>query len=182
MPSTAALAKDVATVIVAPSSSSTVMTVPHLSPPTGPTLLPASVASMISLFSKSTSISIRLGAKVGSTLLDTARTGTMTSLELSRAAVEGIVRRGTQGVVARRGQEKDVETWAAKGINAFNTSISLTELILSTAFELGQTTLESVSALAETYVLTLDSIFGSTETSRAISEIVKLIREEFKDS
>ncbi|KAA8894212.1 hypothetical protein FN846DRAFT_434473, partial [Sphaerosporella brunnea] len=67
-------------------------------------------------------------------------------------------------------------------INAFNTSISLTELILSTAFELGQTTLESVSALAETYVLTLDSIFGSTETSRAISEIVKLIREEFKDS
>jgi hypothetical protein len=67
-------------------------------------------------------------------------------------------------------------------INAFNTSISLTELILSTAFELGQTTLSSVSALAETYVLTLDSIFGSTESSRAISEIVKLIREEFKDS
>jgi hypothetical protein len=114
-PSTAATAKDIATVLAAPSSS-TAMTIPHPSPPTGPTLLPASVASMISLFSKSTSISIRLGTKVGSTLLNTARTGTMTSLELSRAAVEGIVRRGSQGVLTRRGHEKEVETWATKGV------------------------------------------------------------------
>jgi len=67
-------------------------------------------------------------------------------------------------------------------MTAFNTSISLTELVISTAFELGQTTLSSISGIAETSVLTLDSIFGSTETSRAINEIVKLVREEFKDS
>jgi hypothetical protein len=62
-----------------------------------------------------------------------------------------------------------------------NTSISLTELILSTAFEFGQTTLSSISDIAELSVLTLDSILGCTETSRAICEIVKLIREEYKD-
>jgi len=65
---------------------------------------------------------------------------------------------------------------------AFNTSISLTELILSTVFELGKTTLSSVSNLMESYFLAIDSIFGSTETSRAISEIIKLVSEEFKDS
>ncbi|KAF8540043.1 hypothetical protein BDD12DRAFT_680543, partial [Trichophaea hybrida] len=150
---------------------------------TGPTLLPTSVASIISLLSKSTSVSIRLGTLVGATLLDTARTGTLASLEVSRAAVEGIVRRGSHGVVARGGREAaELEGWASKGMTAFNTSISLTELIISTAFELGQTTLSSISGIVETSVLTLDSIFGSTETSRAINEIVKLVREEFKDS
>ncbi|KAF8250404.1 alpha/beta-hydrolase [Wilcoxina mikolae CBS 423.85] len=150
---------------------------------TGPTLLPTSVASIVSLLSKSTSVSIRLGTLVGATLLDTARTGTLASLEISRAAVEGIVRRGSHGVVVRSGREAaELEGWASKGMTAFNTSISLTQLIISTAFELGQTTLSSISGIAETYVLTLDSIFGSTETSRAINEIVKLVREEFKDS
>lgn len=67
-------------------------------------------------------------------------------------------------------------------MEVFNSSISLTELLLSTAFHLGQTTLSTVSDVAETYVHTVDSIFGCTETSRAISEIVKLVRQEFKDS
>jgi hypothetical protein len=67
-------------------------------------------------------------------------------------------------------------------MSTFNTSISLAELIISTAFELGQTTLSSISGIVETSILTVDSIFGSTETSRAINEIVKLVRQEFKDS
>lgn len=44
------------------------------------------------------------------------------------------------------------------------------------------TTLTTVSGLAETYVLTLDSIFGSTESSRAISAIVALIKKEIEES
>jgi hypothetical protein len=102
---------------VATATSSTVMTIPHYTPPSGPTLLPASVAAMVSLFSKSTSISIRIGSKVGATLLDTARSGTMTSLELSRAAVEGIVRRGQRGVIVRRERDAEIEYWATKGVN-----------------------------------------------------------------
>ncbi|KAI5816542.1 hypothetical protein BZA77DRAFT_344139 [Pyronema omphalodes] len=150
---------------------------------TGPTLLPTPVASIVSLISKSTSVSIRLGTIVGATLLDTARSGSLAGLEISRAAVEGIVRRGSHGVVVRRGREAaELEGWAEKGMSTFNTSISLAELIISTAFELGQTTLSSISGIVETSILTVDSIFGSTETSRAINEIVKLVRQEFKDS
>lgn len=86
-------------------------------PASGPTLLPDPVASMVSLISKSTSISIRIGSMVGNVLLDTARASTMTSLELSRAAVEGIVRRGSQGVVARRGRDVELDGWASKGVS-----------------------------------------------------------------
>lgn len=85
---------------------------------TGATLLPTSVASIVSLLSKSTSVSIRLGVIVGATLLDTARTGTLASLEISRAAVEGIVRRGSHGVVVRCGREAaELEGWASKGVS-----------------------------------------------------------------
>lgn len=61
-------------------------------------------------------------------------------------------------------------------------SVSLTQLLLSTGFEISSTTLATISAFAETYVLTLDSIFGSTESSRAISAIVTLIRKEFNEN
>lgn len=61
-------------------------------------------------------------------------------------------------------------------------SVSLTQLLLSTGFEISSTTLAALSAFAETYVLTLDSIFGSTESSRAISAIVTLIRKEFNEN
>ena len=44
------------------------------------------------------------------------------------------------------------------------------------------TTLTTVSGIAETYVLTLDSIFGSTESSRAISAIVALIKKEIEEN
>jgi hypothetical protein len=85
---------------------------------TGPTLLPTPVASIVSLISKSTSVSIRLGTIVGATLLDTARSGSLAGLEISRAAVEGIVRRGSHGVVVRRGREAaELEGWAEKGVS-----------------------------------------------------------------
>lgn len=61
-------------------------------------------------------------------------------------------------------------------------SVSLTQVLLSTSFEISSTTLATLSAFAETYVLTLDSIFGSTESSRAISAIITLIRKEFNEN
>lgn len=67
-------------------------------------------------------------------------------------------------------------------INILRSSISLTQLLLSTGFEISSTTLSTLSSFAETYVLTLDSIFGSTESSRAISAIVTLMRKEFDEN
>ncbi|RPB01732.1 alpha/beta-hydrolase, partial [Choiromyces venosus 120613-1] len=140
----------------------------------GPTLLPAPVASLVSLISRSATVSIRLGSIIGGTVLDSARLGTLTGLEIGRAAAEGIL--------VRAGRDVRDDGWADRGIKFVRSSISLTQLLLSAGFEIGLTTITTVSGLAETYVLTLDSIFGSTESSRAISAIVALIKKEIEEN
>lgn len=63
-------------------------------------------------------------------------------------------------------------------IDLLHSTVSLTQLLISTGFHLSSTALATASDLAQNYVFTLDSIFGSTESSRAISAIVALIRKE----
>lgn len=83
---------------------------------TGPTLLPHSVASLVSLLSTGTGMSIRLGAQLGAAVLDTARAGTLASLELSRAAVEGVVRRGGHRVAAARPSDPEAGQLTSRGV------------------------------------------------------------------
>lgn len=88
----------------------------------GPTLLPGPVASFVSLFSKSTTVSIRLGSLIGETALDAARIGTLTGLELGRAAAERILARAGRDVSSRRGAGGGgdyVEGWTEKGVSGF---------------------------------------------------------------
>lgn len=94
---------------------------PH--PASGPTLLPGPVASLVSLFSRSTTVSIRLGSLIGETALDAARIGTLTGLELGRAAVEGILTRAGRDVNSRCGvdrREEYVEGWTEKGVSGLS--------------------------------------------------------------
>lgn len=167
----------------ATSSSSSALITPLHAAASGPTLLPGPVASLVSVISKSTSVSIRLGSFVGGAALAGARIGTLTGLELGRAAIEGILHRAGHDVNSRRlVGGNHVNGWTESGINILRSSISLTQLLLSTGFEISSTTLSTLSSFAETYVLTLDSIFGSTESSRAISAIVTLMRKEFDEN
>lgn len=98
-------------------------------PASGPTLLPGPVASLVSLLSKSTTVSIRLGSLIGGTALDVARTGTLTGLELGRAAVEGILTRAGRDVNSRRaaggGEDGDVEGWTKRGVSGQARSLVL---------------------------------------------------------
>lgn len=94
--------------------------IPSPYPASGPTLLPGPIASLISLFSRSTTVSIRVGSLIGGTALGAARIGTLTGLELGRAAVEGILTRAGNDVSSRRvvgGKERDVEGWTQKGVS-----------------------------------------------------------------
>jgi hypothetical protein len=78
----------------------------HAHVPTGSTLLPRPVASLISLITQSTSLSLRLGTFFGGAALDGARATTLTSLELSRALVEGILTRAGRDVAIRSGDDR----------------------------------------------------------------------------
>lgn len=76
-------------------------------PPTtsGMTLLPRPVASLVSLLTQSTSLSLRVGTFFGGVALDGARATTLTSLELGRAVIEGILTRAGRDVAIRSGDE-----------------------------------------------------------------------------
>ncbi len=67
----------------------------------GSTLLPSSIASAVSLFTQTSSASLKLGAFIGGLAIDGARITTLTGLELSRAAIEAILSRAGKDVASR---------------------------------------------------------------------------------
>lgn len=73
--------------------------------PLGGTLLPAPIASLVSTFTQATSFGIRLGTKVGGFAIAGARETTLTSLELTRAAIEAVLTRAGRDVSERRSDE-----------------------------------------------------------------------------
>lgn len=73
----------------------------HIPASSGNTLLPHSVASVVSFVTQSSSVSLRLGTFIGSLAIDGARVTTLTGLELSRAALEAILSRAGRDVANR---------------------------------------------------------------------------------
>jgi hypothetical protein len=73
----------------------------HIPATSGNTLLPHSVASVVSFVTQSSSVSLRLGTFIGGLAIDGARVTTLTGLELSRAALEAILSRAGRDVANR---------------------------------------------------------------------------------
>ena len=77
----------------------------HVPATSGTTLLPRPVASLVSLLTQSTSLSLRVGTFFGGVALDGARATTLTGFELGRAVIEGILTRAGRDVAIRSGDE-----------------------------------------------------------------------------
>lgn len=155
----------------------------HLSaiPTSGPTLLPARIASLVSIFSKSTTMSIRLSSVIGQLIIDSARTTTLSSLELARAGIEGVLLRAYQDIEGRRvtrGNNID-HGWTESVLTKVHATITLSQLLISTGFEASVTGLNAVKELSQGWIYVIDSVFGETESSRAINAILSLIIQEF---
>lgn len=88
-----------------PENKETQIAINHPSAPPGTTLLPRPVASLVSLVTQSTSLSLRVGTFFGGVALDGARATTLTGLELGRAVIEGILTRAGRDVALRSGDE-----------------------------------------------------------------------------
>lgn len=71
----------------------------------GRTLLPAPIASLVTTFTQTASFGLRVGTKVGGFAIAGARETTLTSLELTRAAVEAVLSRAGRDVSERRNDE-----------------------------------------------------------------------------
>ncbi|KAG9230198.1 hypothetical protein BJ875DRAFT_163499 [Amylocarpus encephaloides] len=150
----------------------------------GSTLLPASIANVVSLVTRSSSVYLRLGTLIGGLALDGARVTTLTSLELSRALVEAILIRSGREVSERSTGEvgrAEAEGILDRSVATLHRTITGISFAASTGFHFSSAILHSATDLSQQLLGALDSILGSTDSSRAIASIITLIRREFQN-
>ncbi|KAJ5946047.1 hypothetical protein N7454_002886 [Penicillium verhagenii] len=166
-----------------PEESNTIAPATHVPATSGTTLLPRPVASLVSLLTQSTSLTLRIGSFFGGVALDGARATTLTSLELGRAVVEGILTRAGRDVAIRSGDELgrvEAESLLERSLATLHSTVTSASFFAAATFHFSSTTLSSVANLSQALLSTLDAILGSTESSRAIAAIITLIRREFR--
>jgi hypothetical protein len=148
----------------------------------GTTLLPSPFANAVSLVTRSSSLYIRLGTFIGGLALDGARVTTLTGLELSRALIESILHRAGNDVATRSTGElgrAEAEGLLERSIATLHSTITSISFAASTGFYISTVALESATDISQQLLGMLDSILGSTDSSRAIASIITLIRREF---
>jgi hypothetical protein len=148
------------------------------------TLLPSPIANVVSLVTRSSSLYLRLGTLIGGLALDGARVTTLTGLELSRALIESILIRSGRDVAERSTREigrAEAEGILEKSVATLHRTITNISFAASMGFYFSAAALNSATDLSQQLLATLDSILGSTDSSRAIASIVTLIRREFQN-
>ncbi|SCZ91866.1 BZ3500_MvSof-1268-A1-R1_Chr5-3g08187 [Microbotryum saponariae] len=163
----------------------------------GPTLLPSSLAHLISAISVCSRVSIRSAALFIEAILESIRQGTTAGLGLTRRAlISAVASARTLHYVAngldwdgRNAQgERDIglylgllDRYTNLGIYVINHTFTLAELFSLAGLSLTMSTTSLAFATAEESVRMLDSLLGSGETSRALSAIIALVRTEMAE-
>lgn len=150
----------------------------------GKTLLPSPIANAISLWSRSTSLALRVGTVIGGYGFGAAKATTLSSLELGRGILEAILHRAGNEAFIRSNSElarADAETIMERSLESLHLAMSQVVFWTSAGFHLTGTTLSTITEMSQLTLSYLDSILGSTESSRAIASIITLIRREFNN-
>ncbi|KAH9897103.1 hypothetical protein F4778DRAFT_744370 [Xylariomycetidae sp. FL2044] len=153
-------------------------------PVPGKTLLPSPIASAVSLATRSTSFAIRVGTFIGGYGLGAAKVTTLSSLELGRGILEGILSRAGRDVIERSRSElgrADAETILERSLESLHQTMSQIVFWTATGFHITGTTVSAVSQISQLFMSVLDQFFGSTDSSKAIASIITLIRREFQN-
>lgn len=146
---------------------------PFSLPQDSATLLPDKIARAVSAITNGSTISLRLGTYVASTVLDSARFGMITTLGFARRALEGLLHRTEVDTTG-----KTAHAWTTSSIEAVNKMATFSQLFTAVAFHFASTSLDTASGFAQDSVHLIDAVFGSTESSRAIAAIIALVRRE----
>ncbi|RKF64599.1 putative lipase [Erysiphe neolycopersici] len=146
------------------------------------TLLPLSVANVVSLVTRSSSLYLRVGTFIGRLTLYGAHHSTLTGLELSRAIMENILIQAGKHVSDRStGGLGEAEGILERSLIILHSTITKISFAVSTGFYFSYATLDSACYVSRLLLGSLDSIFGSTDSSKAIASIIALIRREFQN-
>ncbi|KAK3364448.1 hypothetical protein B0T25DRAFT_598587, partial [Lasiosphaeria hispida] len=153
-------------------------------PSPGKTLLPGSVAKAVSFATRSTSFALRMSTLIGGYGFDAAKITTLSSLELGRAVLEGILGRAGRDVISRSSSDlgkADAESVLERSLENLHRTMSQIVFWTSTGFHMTGTTIALFSESSQLLLSTLDQFFGSTDSSRAMASIIALIRREFQN-
>ncbi|KAI1474756.1 hypothetical protein F4774DRAFT_320653 [Daldinia eschscholtzii] len=150
----------------------------------GRTLLPSPIASAVSFAARSTSFALRVGTFIGGYGLGAAKFTTLSSLELGRGILEGILSRAGRDVMTRAQSElgrTDAESILESSLESLHQTMSQIVFWTATGFHVTGTTVSTASQISQLFLSVLDQFFGSTDSSRAIASIITLIRREFQN-
>ncbi|KAK3396176.1 hypothetical protein B0T20DRAFT_263470 [Sordaria brevicollis] len=150
----------------------------------GRTLLPSSVARAVSFATRSTSLALRVGTLLTGYGFDAAKMTTLSSLEMGRFVLEGILGRAGRDAIARSSSEhgrKEAENMLEKSLENLHRTMSQILFWTTTGFHVTGTTIAMFSETSQLLLSTLDQFFGSTDSSRAMASIITLIRREFQN-
>ncbi|KAI0401640.1 hypothetical protein F4802DRAFT_418017 [Xylaria palmicola] len=151
--------------------------------PTG-TLLPGPVANVVSLTTRSTSFALRVGTAIGGYGLGVARMTTLSTLELGRHVLDGILNRAGRDVFVGSSSElarADAESILEMSLESMHQTMSQLVFWTAAGFHAAGTTVSTASQISQLFLSVLDQFFGSTDSSRAIASIITLIRREFQN-
>ncbi|KAH8930111.1 hypothetical protein BT69DRAFT_1315303, partial [Atractiella rhizophila] len=150
-------------------------------------LLPVQLAELITALSIAARVSLRASALFAEAILEGARVGTGTGMGLSRRAIIAALgsARWMREITAggTNGGEEDkflqvLDHYTNLGIYMVHHAFTLGELFTMSGFYLASSTVSFSFAAGEESVRMLDSLFGSNETSRALSAFITLLGRE----
>ncbi|GAW23196.1 hypothetical protein ANO14919_127470 [Xylariales sp. No.14919] len=156
---------------------------PATPPPAG-TLLPGPVANAVSFAARSTSFLLRFSTTIGGYGLGAAKVTTLSSLELGRGILDGILNRAGRDVFVGSPSElarADAESILEKSLESMHQTMSRLVFWTAAGFHAAGTTVSTASQISQLFLSVLDQFFGSTDSSRAIASIITLIRREFQN-
>ncbi|KAI1327058.1 hypothetical protein F5Y16DRAFT_208406 [Xylariaceae sp. FL0255] len=148
------------------------------------TLLPGPIASAVSFATRSTSFALRIGTVIGGYGLGAAKVTTLSSLELGRGILEGILSKAGRDVFSASDSElarADAESILEKSLESLHRTMSQIVFWTATGFRVTGTTVSAASQISQLLLSVLDQFFGSTDSSRAIASIITLVRREFRN-
>lgn len=172
----------------------------------GSTLLPQQVAELITNLSLVARVSLRATAFFLEVILEATKMGTGMGLGLTRRALISAIG-ATRTMQALTGGDDGVsaagllpdagslkrdatlgannaifamlDKYTAVGIYVVHHSLTMAELLTMSGITLVQDSLRTGLGAADASVRLLDGVFGSNETSRALSSFIDLVRREF---
>ena len=145
------------------------------------TLFPAPVAAIISAGTGIGAFSVRAGTRIAGWGLYAGREGTLKTLSLSRSAAETVLYLAGRDLASRSTSElshQDAVNLLGRGLDLLNLAISTASFAASSGFYTTELILRSVAGTTEKTLSMLNAVFGSTESSKAVASVIRLLTNE----